>query len=209
MDNLHIYNQYSAVPKEALKEIKGGRMSGKSDINPMFRIRALTEMFGPCGIGWRYVITKQWLEPGANSEVAAFVNIDLHYKYDGVWSEAVPGNGGNMFVTKEKNGLYTSDEAFKMAQTDAISVACKALGIGADVYWAEGKSKYTNGLADDDKMNQAAWAQFWLGLKDAGWTQEQVHTHAGEKSIAHYTRAQAAKLYGDLKNKKPEEKKSA
>ena len=30
-----------------------------------------------------------------------------------------------------------------MAITDAFGVACKYLGIGADVYWANDKSKYT------------------------------------------------------------------
>ena len=45
-------------------------------------------------------------------------------------------------MAKEKNGPYTSDECFKMALTDAISVACKALGFGADVYWEADRSKY-------------------------------------------------------------------
>ena len=49
-----------------------------------------------------------------------------------------------MFVAKERNGLYTSDECYKMALTDAISVACKALGFGADVYWQADRTKYTN-----------------------------------------------------------------
>lgn len=31
-----------------------------------------------------------------------------------------------------------------MALTDAISVACKALGIGADVYWDKDSTKYNN-----------------------------------------------------------------
>jgi hypothetical protein len=47
-----------------------------------------------------------------------------------------------MFVASEKSGLYTSDECFKMALTDALSVACKALGIGADVYWDRDPNKY-------------------------------------------------------------------
>lgn len=50
-----------------------------------------------------------------------------------------------MFVSLEKNGLHTSDECFKMALTDAISVACKALGIGADIYWERDTDKYTTG----------------------------------------------------------------
>ena len=43
----------------------------------------------------------------------------------------------------EMGGLNASDECFKMATTDAISVACKQLGIGADVYWKAGESKYS------------------------------------------------------------------
>lgn len=42
-----------------------------------------------------------------------------------------------------------SDECFKMALTDAISVAAKAIGIGADVYWEKDKTKYTNPNTDD------------------------------------------------------------
>ena len=32
--------------------------------------------------------------------------------------------------------MYTSDECYKMALTDALSVACKALGVAADVLLA-------------------------------------------------------------------------
>lgn len=142
MDNLTIYNEVRNVPDSAKRRIEAGRLKGKTDINPMWRIKALTEKFGPCGFGWKYVITDKRLEQGANGEVAAFLDIDLFVKADGVWSDAIPSTGGSAFVAKEKNGLYTSDECFKMALTDAISVACKALGFGADVYWEADRSKY-------------------------------------------------------------------
>lgn len=142
MDNLTIYNEVRNVPDSAKRRIEAGRLKGKTDINPMWRIKALTEKFGPCGFGWKYVITDKRLEQGANGEIAAFLDIDLFVKADGVWSDAIPGTGGSAFVAKEKNGPYTSDECFKMALTDAISVACKALGFGADVYWDADKSKY-------------------------------------------------------------------
>ncbi len=48
-----------------------------------------------------------------------------------------------MFVANQRNGPHVSDECFKMALTDAISVACKALGLGADVYFAKDATKYT------------------------------------------------------------------
>lgn len=142
-ENMRIYEQVRDVPKEAKRAIAGGRLKGKTDINPMWRIKTLTEQFGPCGLGWKYVITDKRLETGANGTIAAFVDVDLFIKDGGKWSEAIPGTGGSAFVAKEDGGLYTSDECYKMALTDAISVACKALGFGADVYWQADSTKYT------------------------------------------------------------------
>lgn len=141
MENLSIYNKYREVPPEAKKEIKGGRMNGKTDINPMWRIKCLTEQFGPCGIGWYYKPVRKWLEQ-CGDEIAAFVDIELFVKVDGEWSAPISGTGGSMFAANEKNGIYVSDECYKMATTDAISVACKQLGFGADVYWQADKTKY-------------------------------------------------------------------
>lgn len=141
MTNLELYERFRSVPEEAKKPIKGGRLKGMTDISPMWRIKALTEAFGPCGIGWKAPITKQWLETGADGVVMAFCNIELYVKVDGAWSDGIDGTGGAALVAKENGGLYSSDEAYKMAYTDALSVACKMLGVGADVYWDK-DSKY-------------------------------------------------------------------
>ena len=143
-DNMRIYDAVRSVPEKAKRAITGGRLKGKTDINPMWRIEALTEQFGPCGDGWGYTIDRLWIEEGVKGEKCAFAMISLWYKReDGTRSEPVVGIGGNMLVANEKNGLYTSDECYKMALTDAISVACKALGFGADVYWSADRTKYT------------------------------------------------------------------
>lgn len=144
-DNLRFYEKVKTVPENAKKPIMGGRLKGKTDINPMWRIKALTETFGPVGIGWKYEITSKFLERCDNGEVAAFVDINLFYRdpVTGEWSEPIPGTGGSMFVTKEKSGPYVSDECFKMALTDALSVSCKAIGVGSSVYWErQEESKY-------------------------------------------------------------------
>ncbi len=149
-DNLHIYDIARKIPAHALKEIKAGRLKGMSDINPMYRIKKLTGLFGPCGIGWRYEIVKEWLETYGN-EVKAFMTINLYYKWEGEWSEAIPGTGGSSFVSQERNGAYVNDECFKMALTDAISVASKALGVAADVYYgADNKVR----IKSDSKYEQ-------------------------------------------------------
>ncbi len=142
MTNMEIYNAVRTVPENAKKPIYAGRLKGMTDINPMWRIQALTEQFGPVGIGWYYKTVRKWVEEGADGVKCAFVDIELYIKHNNEWSMPIEGTGGNSFVAKEKSGLYTSDEAFKMALTDAISVACKALGFGADVYWQAGRSKY-------------------------------------------------------------------
>ena len=81
----------------------------------------------------------------------AFCNINLYYKQENEWSIPIPGTGGADFVVKESKGLYTSDECFKMALTDALSVAMKALGIAADVYFEKDRSKYDNHEDGEDK----------------------------------------------------------
>lgn len=143
--NLDLYNRFRAVPDEAKKIIQGGRLKGMTDINPMWRIKTLTENFGPCGIGWYYRVISQCLET-FNNEVAAFVDIELYIKSDSEWSMPIYGTGGSKFATAEKSGIFVSDECYKMATTDALSVACKQLGIGADVYFQADKTKYDTSL---------------------------------------------------------------
>lgn len=150
-DNMTIYEGHRKPPAEALKPITAGRLKGMSDINPMWRIKALTEQFGPCGVGWYYTVDKQWLEPCGN-ETVAFVNISLYVKQeDGEWSKPIFGNGGSKIIAQERNGAFVSDEAFKMSVTDAFGVACKQLGIAADVYFANDPTKYTTPDSEEEK----------------------------------------------------------
>lgn len=142
MGNMDLYNKLRSVPQEAKKPIDAGRLRGFTDINPMWRIKVLTEVFGACGIGWWYEITDKRLE-AHGSEIKAFVDIKLYYIWDGKESHPVVGTGGASYCTMEKNGEYVSDECFKMALTDAISVAAKSLGVGADVYYEKDRDKYT------------------------------------------------------------------
>lgn len=162
MNNLELYEKVRDVPQNAQKTIGAGRLKGMTDINPMWRIKTLTEQFGLCGIGWRAPITRTWLEKGANEEVTANVEIELFIKVNGEWSEGISGIGGSKFVAKENSGLYTDDECYKKAYTDAISVACKALGIGADVYWQSDRTKYTGG--ESAKNNTEAKPQLAADL---------------------------------------------
>ena len=154
MEKLTIYNKYAEVPQAAQKTIKGGRLNGMTDINPMWRIKCLTEMFGACGFGWYAKTVNKQIIDGANGEKVATVDLELYINVDGEWSAPIEGSGGSMFVSNERNGAYTSDEAFKMAYTDALSVCCKMLGFGANVYWKGGRTKYDKRDTSEDKPKQ-------------------------------------------------------
>ena len=138
-ENLRFYNASREVPKEAQKEFSNGRFSG-TDINPMWRIKKLTEMFGPAGLGWYYDVISERSETVADT-VMAIVDLKLYVKDpdSGEWSKPIYGTGGNVLLAKGR----ASDEGYKMALTDALSVACKALGVGADIYYEKDKTKYT------------------------------------------------------------------
>lgn len=156
--NLRFYNQGRTVPANALKPIKAGRLKGMSDINPMWRMKRLTEIFGPVGFGWKYTIDRQWVEP-YGQEVKVFCNISLFVRDPETkeWSDAIPGVGGSAVVSVESKGPYVNDEAYKMALTDALSIAMKPIGIGADIWYGENatghnESKYEQYTRTDNSQ---------------------------------------------------------
>ena len=159
-NNLSIYERVRSVPTEAKKAIEAGRLKGKSDINPMWRIKKLTEVFGPVGFGWYTEVVKTWTEVDENADVAVFVDINLFVKKDGEWSKPIYGNGGNKLISHERkyeSGTqvlvpYLDDDAYKKAYTDAISVAAKALGVGADVYFEKDVTKYDTAQSQSEPV---------------------------------------------------------
>ncbi len=183
MDNMKLYNQARSVPTEAKKAITAGRLKGMTDVNPMYRIKRLTEIFGPCGIGWWYEITdKQIVYDELSNQKAAFVDILLYFvdPETGAVCHGIPGTGGAAFVAQERNGAYLSDECFKMALTDALSVACKALGIAADVYWDKDRTKYSTDVMppEDPRQGQQQNRQNLQGQQN----QQNLQNQQGQQS---------------------------
>ena len=131
---IDIYESLSRPPKDALREIQAGKLKGKTDINPQWRYKAMTEKFGLVGIGWKYEVQKLWTEAGAGSEKLAFAQVAVFVKDGDAWSEPIVGIGGSSLVQLEKGAAVSNDEGYKMAVTDAFSTALKMLGVAADIY---------------------------------------------------------------------------
>jgi hypothetical protein len=166
MSHMEIWNKLCRPPEGALKRIKGGRLNGMTDINPQWRYEAMTEHFGPVGVGWKFSVDRLWLEDKVMDEVCAFAQITLYIKHDGAWSDGIPGIGGSKLATAETRGVHVSDECYKMAVTDALSTAMKVLGVGADIYAGRyDGSKYTcpppeQQPAQDNQLYDQAWELF-------------------------------------------------
>lgn len=148
--NMRFYGQVQDTPQDARKEIGAGRLKGYTDINPMFRIKKLTEVFGPAGFGWWTQNERFTFEECKTGETAVFCTLELVVVDPETEqpSHPITGVGGNKFVANEKNGPYCNDEAMKMAYTDALSIACKSLGFCHDIYYAKDRTKYS--LAEDE-----------------------------------------------------------
>ena len=133
-NNLKIWNDIKRPPSSVLKKIDFGYLKGKSDINPQWRLMAMTQAFGVVGHGWTYRIVRTWSETGGDGQVMAFSEVAVKTKLNGEWGEEFFGTGGSTIVELSKGNLKSNDEGYKMATTDALSVAFKAVGVAADIY---------------------------------------------------------------------------
>lgn len=111
-----------------------GGFSGTAT-KPIWMELRMTEYFGPCGLGWGTSPPQFAVERGAD-ECFVFCTVGLWYvdPATAIRSDYVYGVGGDRFVTKGSSGIRTSDEAFKMAHTDAIGNAMKHIGVCADIH---------------------------------------------------------------------------
>lgn len=108
-------------PKEALAPLKKGKGFYLTTIKAQWVVERLNEVFGLCGIGWKYT-TKFCRE---DSYVLAHVN--LQYKVNGEWSEIIQGTGGHKINPELA-------DAYKSAETDAITKIASKLGVGNEVF---------------------------------------------------------------------------
>jgi hypothetical protein len=99
-------------------------------VKPIFCDKRMTELFGACGEGWG--ITKPEFDVvTAGEELLVYCTVGV---WHGKLENVVWGVGGDKVLSKSKDGHRTSDEAYKMAFTDAVGNAYKRLGMSADVH---------------------------------------------------------------------------
>lgn len=190
-NNLEIYNAFRSVPQEAQKKIQAGKLKGFTDINPMWRIKRLTETFGMCGEGWTTEDVRFWTET-AGGETAMFCSLNLKVMRGDYWSDPIFGIGGSKLAGKGV-GDGINDEACKMAYTDALSIACKNLGMCADIYFEKDRTKYD--ITPDQPTNAV---QTRKAVKDVSGYQPMAQEHYW-KVVECYAKGIPTKTGGDYR----------
>lgn len=154
-DNMALWSALEKTDPKYTKPYKGkGGFSGTA-INGTSIIKRLTEQFGPCGTGWRFVLETEQIVEGhtlKNGDKAKLHIVRGHIEYrkaeEGApvyqmdWNSTSPQFGQTMLVDENKNGTFTDEEAPKKSITDCMSKCAVLLGVSADVYL---------GLYDDNK----------------------------------------------------------
>lgn len=155
-DNMDIWDKLGKTdPSQTKKFQRAGGFKGTA-IKPIYTEHKMTEVFGPCGIGWG--INEPTFHTAAASEgqVAVYCSVSIWVSIAGKVSTPIYGVGGDMVVVKQTSGLRTDDEAFKKAFTDALGNAMKHLGMSADVHMGRfDDSKYVNERMREEAENDA------------------------------------------------------
>ncbi len=146
-----LWETLRVIDRKATKPFtRSGGFRG-TQIDPVWRIQRMTEVFGPVGEGWGWEQTGDRITDGM-----VFVGVRVWYLPAGEkpkWPEhdsGAPLNarwtgpqwGGDVLMLTRGGKTQPNDEAFKMAMTDALGKALLSIGLAADVYM---------GLFDDSK----------------------------------------------------------
>lgn len=116
---------------------RAGGFSGTA-VKPQWVVRRLTEHFGAVGVGWGMGEPTFQIVP-AGQEILVFCKVSAWHTDE---TNVFWGVGGDKVAVQRQSGMFTDDEAFKKAYTDAVMNAFKFLGVAADVHM---------GLFDDNK----------------------------------------------------------
>lgn len=148
-DNLAIWNTLGKTDPAHVKSFqRAGGFKGTA-IKPIWMVKRLTELFGPVGQGWGMGHPRFETVHCQDGEVLVYCTVECWHTSS---ENTFYGVGGDKAVAKRNDGkMFTDDEAFKKAFTDAIGNAFKFLGSGADVHM---------GLFDDSKYVMAMHKEF-------------------------------------------------
>jgi len=147
-DNTRIWDQVDVTDPSATKNFTGmGGFKGTA-IKPTYLMHKATEVFGPCGEGWGWVVLEDRFDEGGPLQAptkewpdAPRINAKLHTLKIELWYLGKDGQkctiqhyGHTPFVYFQSGKIMTDWEAAKKSLTDAIGKCLQPLGFAADIH---------------------------------------------------------------------------
>ena len=150
-EKLKLWESLERTEKKHTKNFNRAGFKGTA-ISPAYTCKKLTEAFGPCGSGWKFVQEDEKYVEGhtlSNGDKSIIHVVRGHLEYQcpvtGEKCETGPQYGHTVFVGENKNGVFTDDECQKKSVTDCLGKCAVLLGCSADVYLGIfDSSKYVN-----------------------------------------------------------------
>lgn len=190
--NLRFWNELSRTDPRYTKPFKRVGYSG-TQIDPTWRIRRMTETFGPVGIGWGWKQLEWTVQEGM-----IFICCSVWYRDpdSGEIGETGPQWGGSEIVRTRRDGSQDrSDECFKMSITDAVGKCLVSIGVAADVH-----------LGDYDSSKYREESEAYYQAKDNPHVQPAAIAALEEEVKAALTEADDVKTVEDLYREKAKDR---
>lgn len=165
-NNLRIWSQVDKTDPDITKAFTGkGGFKGTS-INPTYLMRKATEVFGPVGQGWGWVVLESRFDdgapismPSAKTPDAPLIMSKLHTVHVELWWIDETGKrcvvqqyGHTPYIYLEGGVIKNDLEVNKKSLTDAIGKCLQPLGFSADIYMGLWEDK---GYVDELKAEAA------------------------------------------------------
>lgn len=129
--NMRIWEKHPQTDLSFTKESEYGRK--QTSINPQYQKKILTEMFGPCGIGWGFDYKFWSFNATGKASKNAPEKEHLVIVCDGILWYMDNDKRYEIPVTRDK--IYdVGDHTYIKLQTECISKAVTYIGVNADIF---------------------------------------------------------------------------
>ena len=144
-DKKYIWDQVKKTDPRFTKKVNKG-FGEITTIDPMSQIMKMTEVFGPVGQGWSYIVDYKYFGTDNNQTAIVVAEVEIQHRIDQDkgWNRYGPVSSVQKLY--RKTGAL-DDEAPKKAMRDAMTKAFSHLGLSADVFLGmHDNSKYVENL---------------------------------------------------------------
>jgi hypothetical protein len=150
MSNTKLWDLAFTTLPSAVKPITGKQYQGNSP-KPYWIVQRLTELLGPCGIGWGMQIVQERFERLSEDDVLHVATVRLWYVLDGVRGEFEQMGQTKATYRTSKGALMIDEDSPKKSVTDALVKCASYLGFAGDIFsgrWDD--SNYVNELRKEE-----------------------------------------------------------